>query len=168
MAKKLGKPTDQRLALLYNQASYLLWYGKIETTVQRAKEVKKIAEKMLTLAINNYTDIVTVTKKKLNVAKELVDVEFKNDGPGKLNARRRIMKVLVPVQEPIAEKEKLSEYKARVKDMNHPLIEKIFNEHAPRYAQRNSTQSQGGGYTRIIRLGNRRGDDAEMAILELV
>lgn len=93
MARKLGKPTDQRMAMLYNQASYLLWYGRIETTVERAKEVRKIAEKMLTLAINNYQDEVTVTKTKKFEGKNGVEerqIEVKNDGPKKLNARRKI------------------------------------------------------------------------------
>lgn len=168
MARKLGKPTDQRLALLNNQASYLLWYGRIETTVERAKEIRRIAEKMLTLAINSYEDTVMVEKEKTNVKGEKVNVEFKNDGPLKLKARRKMLSVLIPVHEPMADKEKMSDYKARVKDINHPLIEKIFNEYAPRYAERNKKQTQGGGYTRIIRIGERRGDAAQMAIIELV
>ena len=97
MARKLGKPTDQRLALLNNQASYLLWYGRIETTVERAKEIRRIAEKMLTLAINSYEDTVMVEKEKTNVKGEKVNVEFKNDGPLKLKARRKMMSVLIPV-----------------------------------------------------------------------
>ena len=64
--RKLGRRTDLRTQLVYSQASELLWNGKIETTVERAKEVRKIAEKMLTLAINTYEDTVTVTKQKLN------------------------------------------------------------------------------------------------------
>jgi large subunit ribosomal protein L17 len=62
MERKLGKPTDQRMAMLKNQASELLWYGKIQTTVDRAKEVGRYAEKMITLAINSYEDEVVVTK----------------------------------------------------------------------------------------------------------
>ena len=64
--------------------------------------------------------------------------------------------------------EKKSEYKAKAKGINHPLVEKIFNEIAPKYADRAEKLGQGGGYTRIYRLNNRRGDDAEMAIIELV
>lgn len=171
MARKLGKPTDQRMAMLYNQASYLLWYGRIETTVERAKEVRKIAEKMLTLAINNYQDEVTVTKTKKFEGKNGVEerqIEVKNDGPKKLNARRKMMSILIDVEEARGVGEKLSDYKARIKDINFPLIEKMFNVYAPQYAERNSKQTQGGGYTRIIKLGARRGDAAEMAIIELI
>ena len=67
--RKLGRTTDVRLQMEYSQASELLWHGKIETTVDRAKEVRKVAEKMLTLAINTYEDTVTVTKQKLNKIK---------------------------------------------------------------------------------------------------
>ena len=77
--KKLGRPTDQRLAVLRNQASELLWYGKIETTVDRAKSVRSIAEKLITLAINTYEDTVKVTKTKTNLKGEKVEVEFTND-----------------------------------------------------------------------------------------
>lgn len=79
--QKLGRPTDQRLAVLRNQASELLWYGKIETTVDRAKSVRSIAEKLITLAINTYEDTVKVTKTKTNLKGEKVEVEFTNDGP---------------------------------------------------------------------------------------
>jgi large subunit ribosomal protein L17 len=64
--------------------------------------------------------------------------------------------------------EKNADYKARVKGIKHPLMEKLFNEIAPKYADRAEKLGQGGGYTRIYRLNNRRGDDAEMAIIELV
>lgn len=75
MQRKLGKATDQRLALLKNQVSYLLWNGKIETTLARAKEVQKLAEKNLTLAINTYQDVVKVQKTKVVNGKETkVDV----------------------------------------------------------------------------------------------
>ena len=73
--KKLKKPTNQHITVLYNQASELLWYGKIETTVDRAKSVRRIAEKMLTLAINTYEDTVTVQKEKTNLKGEKVEVE---------------------------------------------------------------------------------------------
>ena len=168
MARKLGRPTDQRMAVLNNQASYLLWYGRIETTVARAKEIRKIAEKMLTLAINTYQDTVKVTKEKTNVKGEKVQVEFTNDGVKKLNARRKMLATLVEVQEPVQKDEKLSDYKARVKAIKHPLIEKMFNEYAPKYDKRNQENGQGGGYTRIIKLGQREGDGAEMCFIELV
>ena len=167
-ARKLGKRTDQRLQLVYSQASELLWYGKIETTVERAKEVRKVAEKMITLAINTYEDTVKVVKQKLNQKDEKIDVEFENDGAKKLAARRRMMAKLENITEIQGEKEKKADYKERTKDIKHPLIEKIFREYAPKYAKRAEELGQGGGYTRIVKLGARRGDDAEMCILMLV
>lgn len=166
--KKLGRPTDQRLAVLYNQASELLWYGKIETTVDRAKSVRSIAEKMLTLAINTYADTVKVTKTKTNVKGEKVEVEFTNDGPKKLAARRKMMSKLRDIQAQKNDDESKAAFKARTADINHPLIEKIFNEYAPKYAERNAKNGQGGGYTRIIKTGTRRGDAAETCILMLL
>lgn len=170
MARKLGKPTDQRMAVLRNQASELLWYGRIETTVDRAKEVRKIAEKMVTLGVNTYKDTVVVTKEKTNLKGEKVAVEFTNDGPKKLNARRKMMATLRDIQEPIMQGEKKSDYKQRTAEVNHPLIEKVFNDYAPKYAERNESLKNvtGGGYTRIIRLGARRGDNAEMCIIEMI
>ena len=166
--RKLGKKTDVRLQMVNSQASELLWHGKIETTVDRAKEVRKVAEKMLTLAINTYEDTVTVTKQKLNQKDEKINVEFVNDGPKKLAARRKIMATLEDLQEIQGDKEKKADYKARTADVKHPLVEKLFRDLAPKYAKRAEELGQKGGYTRIIKLGNRRGDDAEVCILELV
>ncbi len=166
--RKLGKKTDVRLQMINSQASELLWHGKIETTVDRAKEVRKVAEKMLTLAINTYEDTVTVTKQKLNQKDEKINVEFVNDGPKKLAARRKIMATLEDLQEVQGDKEKKADYKARTADVKHPLVEKLFRDLAPKYAKRAEELGQKGGYTRIIKLGNRRGDDAEVCILELV
>ena len=166
--RKLGKKTDVRLQMVNSQASELLWHGKIETTVDRAKEVRKVAEKMLTLAINTYEDTVTVTKQKLNQKDEKISVEFVNDGPKKLAARRKIMATLEDLQEIQGDKQKKADYKARTADVKHPLVEKLFRDLAPKYAKRAEELGQKGGYTRIIKLGNRRGDDAEVCILELV
>ena len=82
---KLGRPTDQRLAVLRNQVSYLLWYGKIETSVAKAKAVASKAEKMLTLAINTYEDNVKV-KKLVNENGTKVEKEVVVDGAKKLAA----------------------------------------------------------------------------------
>ena len=168
MARKLGRTAEERMAIIRNQASELLWYGSIETTVDRAKEVRSYAESMLTLAINTYEDTVKVTKTVKNDKGDKVEMEFVNDGPKKLAARRKLMASLRDLQEVKAKGEKKSEFKARTKDINHPLIEKIFREHAVFYADRANKLCQRGGYTRIIRLGQRRGDGAEMAKLELV
>ena len=168
IARKLGKRTDQRLQLVNSQATELLWHGQITTTVERAKEVRKVAEKMITLAVNTYEDTVTVTKQKLNQKDEKIDVEFVNDGPKKLAARRKIMATLDDMQELQADKEKKADFKKRTADINHPLVEKLFRELAPKYAKRAEDLGTKGGYTRIIRTGNRRGDDASMCIIELV
>ncbi len=168
LERKLGKKTDVRLQMVYSQASELLWHGKIETTVDRAKEVRKVAEKMLTIAINTYEDTVTVTKQKLNQKDEKIDVTFVNDGPKKLAARRKLMANLEDLQEIQGEKEKKADFKKRTQEVNHPLVEKLFREYAPKYAKRAEELGQKGGYTRIIKLGARRGDNAETCILELV
>ena len=166
--RKLGRRSDQRIELVYSQAAQLLWYGKIETTVERAKEVRKVAEKMITLAVRTYQDTVKVTKEKINQKDEKVQVEFTNDGPKKLAARRRLMANLPDLQETKAAKESKEAFRERTADINHPLIEKIFGEYAPKYDRRAQELGQGGGYTRIIKLANRRGDDANVCILELV
>ncbi len=168
MPGKLGKTTEQRLAILRNQASQLLWYGKIETTAARAKELRSYVEKLITKAINTYDDVIevenTVTDKK---GKEIKTTSIK-DGPKKLAARRAIMAKTYDLQEIKAFNEKKSDYKKRTAQVQHPLMEKLFNEIAPKYAQRKEELGQGGGYTRIYLLGQRRGDGAEQAIIELV
>ena len=170
MNNKLGKRTDQRMHILRNQASELLWYGRIETTVEKAKSVRRIAEKMVTLAIDGHTDVVNVTKQVKGIKGDKVAVDFKNDGVKKLNARRRMMAVLRDLQAPQQDKESKTAYKARTGEVKHPLIEKMFNEYAPKYAKRNAAleKSTGGGYTRVIKLGARRGDNAEMCVVEMV
>jgi len=166
--RKLGKPTAQRMALLHQQTAELLWHGRIETTVTRAKEIRSIAEKLVTLAVKTHGDTVKVTKTKQNLKNEKVKVEFINDGVRKLNARRKIMSLLPDLQFQKVPKESNKSFRARTKDINSPLIEKIFREYGPRYEARAEALKQGGGYTRIIRLGDRRGDDAPMAIIEMV
>ncbi len=168
MPNKLGKRTDQRMAMLKNQVSELLWYGQIETTVDRAKSVRSLAEKYITLAIRTYQDDVKVTKNVKNEKGAVVAVEFTNDGPKKLAARRRLMAELVDLQEVKGEKESKSAFKARIKDTKHPLIEKIFKEYAPKYDARRNDLGQGGGYTKILKTGFRRGDAAETCILKLI
>jgi large subunit ribosomal protein L17 len=166
--RKLGKRTDQRVQLVYSQAAQLLWNGRIETTVERAKEVRRVVEKIITLAMRTYKDTVTVTKEKINMKDEKINVEFVNDGPKKLAARRHMMALLPDLQEVQGEKEKKAAYAERTKDIAHPLIEKIFREYAPKYDKRAEELGQRGGYTRILRTGARRGDDASKAILMLL
>ena len=168
MARKLGLNATQRVALIKNQATALLWYGKIETTEARAKEVAAYVAKVLTLAVNNYTDTVET---KVTVAddkgKETTKTLIK-DGVKKLNARRKIMSMVIDLQEVKGFKESKADFKKRTNAVKSPLIEKIFDEYAPKYAARKEEKGQGGGYTRIYKLGPRKGDAAEVAIIELV
>ena len=168
MPGKLGKTAEQRQAMLRNQASELLWYGKITTTEARAKALQPYVEKIITKAMKVYdqneeTSVVTKDKK----GKEVTTKSIK-DSPKKLAARRAIMAKLRDLQEVKGFNEKQSDYRKRTADIKHPLMEKLFNEIAPKYAQRAEELGQGGGYTRIYLLGSRRGDGAEEAIIELV
>lgn len=162
--RKLGKATDQRLALLKNQVSQLLWNGKLETTLARAKEVQKLAEKYITLAVNTYNDTVEVEKSKV-VNRVATTVKVVNDGPKKLAARRTLMANLADLQEARLPKESGTAYKARTKTVKHPLIEKMFNVYAPKFAKQADEKGQKGGYTAIYKMNERRGDAAEMALI---
>ncbi len=168
MERKLGVNATQRNALIKNQASALLWHGKIETTEARAKEVASYVSKIITLAVNTYTDTVqsevtVVDAKGKETKKTLI-----KDGVKKLNARRKIMSMVNDLQEVKGFKESKPDFKKRTKAIKYPLIEKIFDEYAPKYASRKEEKGQGGGYTRIYKLGPRKGDAAEVAIIELV
>ena len=176
MYRKLGKKSDQRIALLRNQVTQLLYHGKIETTEARAKEVRKIAEHLITLAVkekDNF-DEVTVTAKVAKKdkdgkrIKEVVDGKkvtqydevqktVKKDQPSRLHARRQMLKVLYPVVEVPTE---AAGRKAGTKKVD--LTAKLFDEYGTKYAGRK------GGYTRILKIGFRQGDAADMVILELV
>ena len=168
MPGKLGKTTKQRMALLRGQASQLLWYGRIETTQARAKELRSYVEKLITKAVNTYDDVVeyeVVAKDKKG--KEVKTTSVK-DGPKKLAARRQIIAKTYDLQEIKAFGESKKADKERTAQVQHPLVEKLFNEIAPKYAQRKEELGQGGGYTRIYLLGQRRGDASEKAVIELV
>lgn len=174
--RKLSRTSSQRKALLRNQVTALLENGKIVTTEAKAKEVRKIAESLIALAVkekDNF-DTVTVTAKVARKdkdgkrVKEVVDgkkvtvydeVEktIKKDQPSRLHARRQMLKVLYPVTEvPTAAAGK----KRNTKKVDMPA--KLFDEIAPKYANRN------GGYTRIVKIGQRKGDAAMEVLLELV
>lgn len=174
--RKLGRTSSQRKALLRNQVTNLIYNGKIRTTDQKAKEVRKIAEKLITLAIqekDNFTEVTVTQKVAKKTAdgkrvKEVVDGKkvtqfeevqktIKKDNASRLNARRKMLSVLYPVTEvPESNVGK----KRNIKEVN--LVDKLFDEIAPKYVDRN------GGYTRIVKLGQRKGDAAEEVIIELV
>lgn len=168
MARKLGMTSDIRKSTLRNLASDLLWYGKVETTEARAKETRSYTEKLITLAMNVYEDNIETKKTETNDKGKEITVTVVKDGPRKLAARRKLMNSLFDLQEIRAFKEKNADFKKRTADINHPLIEKVFNEIAPKYAARKEELGQGGGYTRIVKLANRKGDAAQKAIIELV
>ncbi len=168
MASKLGLNATQRVALIKNQASALLWYGKIETTLARAKDVAAYAEKIITLAVNSYTDIVESTVTVADAKGKETTKTLVKDGNKKLNARRKIITMVNDLQEVKGFKESKADFKKRTKAIKSPLIEKIFDEYAPKYSARKEEKGQGGGYTRIYKLGQRKGDAAEVAIIELV
>ena len=174
--RKLGKTASQRKALLRNQVTALINNGKIVTTEARAKEIRKIAEGVIALAIkerDNY-EMVTVKAKvpvldkdgkrvkevvgdKKVTKYEVVDKEIKKDQPSRLHARRQMMKVLYSVTEvPSAAAGKKRNTK------NVDLVAKLFDEIAPKYADRK------GGYTRIVKIGPRKGDAAMEVLIELV
>ena len=166
--RKLGRSSDQRKALLRNQVTNLLWYGRIETTLARAKEVRSIADKMVTLAIREHENTVSATKEYHNDKGQIVTIDVVNDAPAKLHARRLMMAYLYEMPHVREEDETKKEYRERTKENNHPLIEKIFREYAPKYQKRNQEKNSSGGYTRIYKLGPRRGDGAERVIIEMV
>ena len=165
--RKLGRTSSQRKALLRNQVTNLLHHGRIITTEAKAKEVAKIAEGLIALAIkekDNFDEVTVQAKVARKGVKEVVDgkkvtvydtVEktIKKDRPSRLHARRQMLKVLYPVKETGAKKRD-----TKVVDMP----KKLFEEIAPKYEGRN------GGYTRIVKIGQRKGDGALEVVLELV
>ena len=174
--RKLGRTSDQRKALLRNQVTNLLYHGKIVTTESKAKEIRKIAEKMIALAVKEKDNFETVTVtakvprkdvdgkrvkevkdgKKVTVYDE-VQKEIKKDSASRLHARRQMLKVFYPVTEVPKE---AAGRKKNTKKVD--MVDKMFNEIAPKYEGRN------GGYTRIIKIGPRKGDAAMEVVLELV
>ena len=159
--RKLGRTASQRKALLRGLATNLINNGKIETTEAKAKEVRRIVEHLITLAVKEHENTVTVTKEVHNDKGQLVQQECVNDAPSKLHARRMMLAYLYNMPEEKLADENKAEYRARTKDVKYPVIEKLF-ETGRKHKDRK------GGYTRIYKLGPRRGDAAEMVILEIL
>ena len=166
--RKLGKPTDQRLAMVSNLATDLLWYGHIETTFDRAKAAAKLAEEVITLAVNSYEDVVTTEKVTLDNNGKEKKVTVSKDGVKKLAARRKIIALVQNRQEQRKKGEKLVDFEARTQGIEMPLVEKIFDDLAPKYAERAKEKDRKGGYTRVLKTSIRRGDNAQMALVELI
>ena len=168
LQRKLGRRADQRKALLRNQVTNLLWHGRIETTLARAKEVRRMAEHMVTLAVRTYDDTVNAQKQYHNEKGQIVTIDVVNDAPAKLQARRQMLAYLYNVKPEKQPDENKADYRERTKDVKHPVIEKVFREYGPRYRARNEEKNSAGGNTRIYRLGPRRGDASERVIIEMV
>lgn len=168
MPTKLGRTAKERTALLRGLASQLLWYGKIETTEAKAKALQPYVEKLITKAVNTFDDTIEIEVVKKDKKGNDITAKSIKDGAKKLAARRAIMAKTYDLQEIKAFNESKKAYRERTKDVKHPLVEKLFNEIAPKYAQRKEEVGQGGGYTRIYSLGERRGDGADTAIIELI
>ena len=166
--RKLGRPSDQRIAMLRNQVTNLIWYGKIETTLARGKEVQSMAEHLITIAMRQCDNTVELTKKTKNDKQQIVELTVTNDSPERLAARRRVMRYLYDIPAVQNKDEDRDDFKARQKQVKHQVVEKLFREIAPKYKKRAEEKGQGGGYTRIVKMGPRRGDAAEMVIVELV
>ena len=166
--RKLGRPSDQRMAMLRNQVTNLIWYGKIETTLARGKEVQSMAEHLITIAMRECDNTVELTKKTKNEKQQIVELNVINDMPSRLAARRRVMRYLYDIPAVQNKDEDRDDFKARQKQVKHQVVEKLFREIAPKYKKRAEEKGQGGGYTRIVKMGPRRGDGAEMVVLELI
>lgn len=168
--RKLGRPSDQRIAILRNLVTSLLEHGRIETTEARAKEVKDIAEKLISLAVkeaDNYTSKqVKITTAKLDSdGKKITKTVTSKNGRKYEVVERETKTDMVAVDNPsrLSARRQMTYWIAKVKDKDGKyIVNKLFEDIAPKYKTRN------GGYTRIYKTGPRRGDAAEMVILELV
>ena len=174
--RKLSRTSAQRKALLRGQVTSLIHHGKIKTTEAKAKEVRKIAEHLIALAVkekDNFEEVTVKTRvarkdkdgksikevkdgKKVTVY-DTIEKKIKKDQPSRLHARRQMNKVLYTVKEVPATP---AGRKRNTKEID--LTGKLFDEIAPKYANRQ------GGYTRIVRIGQRKGDGAMEVLIELV
>ena len=174
--RKLGKTSSQRKALIRNQVTQLIYHGKITTTEARAKEIRKEAEHLIALAVrerDNYEVVevdakIPLKDKDGKRVKEVVDGKkvtqyetikksVKKDSASRLHARRQMMRVLYPVVEV---PEAAAGRKRNTKKVD--LVSMLFEDIAPKYVNRN------GGYTRIVKIGPRKGDAAMEVVIELV
>ena len=174
--RKLGRTSSQRKAMLRNLATQLIYHGKITTTETRAKEVRRIAEKLITLAVkekDNYTTVNVTARvpqkdkdgkrvketengRKVTVYNE-VERSIQKDSPSRLAARRKMLSILYPVTKTPDDGRRMRSESKKV-DMANIM----FDKWAPKYSGRT------GGYTRMIKIGPRRGDAAPMVVLELI
>ena len=174
--RKLGRTSSQRKALLRNQVTNLLYHGKIKTTEAKAKEIRSIAEHLITMAVkekDNYEMVTVKAKvarkdkdgkrvkevvdgKKVTVFDE-VDKQIKKENASRLHARRQMNKVLYGITVVPTE---AAGKKKNTKTVD--VADKLFDEIAPKYADRK------GGYTRIVKIGQRKGDAAMEVFIELV
>ncbi|MFH1512367.1 MAG: 50S ribosomal protein L17 [Bacillota bacterium] len=166
--RKLGRPAKERKALIRNQVTNLIWYGRIETTEARAKEVRRAAEHLITLAVKECDNTVDVQKQTHNEKGQIVSLDVVNDAPGKLTARRVMLSYLYPMRELRGKDEDKEDFVERTKDNKFPVVEKLFREYGPRFKKRNEEKKCAGGYTRIYKKGPRRGDAAEICVIEII
>ena len=166
--RKLGRTAQQRKALLRNQVTNLIWYGRIETTEARAKEVRRAAERLITLAVNECDNTVEATKETHNDKGQLMTLTVTNDSPSRLHARRMMMSYLYELEDVRKKDEDKDDYVERTKDVKYPVVEKLMREIGPKFKKRNEEKKCAGGYTRIYKLGPRRGDAAEMCLIEII
>ena len=166
--RKLGLVAKDRKALIRNQVTNLIWYGKIETTEARAKEVRRAAERLITLAVKECDNTIAAQKQSHNEKGQIVTLDVVNDSPSRLAARRRMLAYLYPVNEVRGKDEDKDDFKERTQGVKFPVVEKLFREYGPKFKKRNEEKKVAGGYTRIYKLGPRRGDAAEMCIIEII
>lgn len=169
--RKLSRSTSHRMATLNNLVTSLILNGRIETTLAKAKEVKPLADSLIDLAIKEKDNFEvkekTISKAKLDKNGKKVKVSKTSKNGNKYEViDREIVKVNVNVDKPskLAARKKMFNTLVKIKDFNGKtvdLTEKLFNDIAPKYEAK-------GGYTRIVKLVSRKGDNAEMAIVELI